>query len=850
MPRQQHGQRRKIVAVGVALTLAVVAASYSQVLVDWERSSVDLRFKHAPRPAAPFHEDLVFVDIDDDALRVGGRWPWPRERLALALGEIAAAGAKTLVLDLLLVEPEGSRNGTCGPGDLALASVLARTGSVVAIELGDEDARAHGGGAALDHTLEWRLRTLASERGTLPALDDAIAALQPSDRSTRLSMRDREQIGALHAQERAWRTLASGLLTNVARTDDDSEPPFCKAPVDEFAAVARGAGFVNFTPDHDGGLRVISATRAARGGKALQLGLAAARAHLGLPLDAVRLERDAFSLGETRLPLHDGELWLVWPTPCSSGTAPAWLRCAPRLPIGGLLDVAETEIDLTRQAQRQRELAALLAQELGIGGEGEALLAAVSEEARFRLDDAAAAAKEAPLTTEEEAALEPFRDLLAYDHVQATARAELDAARSTLAAALRGKLVFVGWTATGAASDFVPTPLSSRTPGVVAHAVTADMVLSRRALHFAPHWLTPVATVAIGLLATLASLWPLWLATLASISLLAGWSALAGWLFGNQALVAPLVAPIGAGALAWVGAIALQAAFARRNQQRITRQFKARVAPELVDFLVDNPDALSMAGEPRDVTCFFVDLAGFTSLAEKLGAKETVTLLNRCMRAMTEALTLHGAYVNKYLGDGLMAFWSAFRPDPDQATRSCHAALAAQAALAKVIDRKQVAARMGLASGRVIVGDCGAPPLLHDYTAIGDAINLSARLESANKQFGTKILLDGATRRTVNDPSLRFRACGRVVVIGQTTPIDLFELVSPDATGAAGDLTDELIDATARAVDAFGNARRDEAKALFHELEARFGKSKLAAVYLDALADPEPLDGVLHLKSK
>jgi len=826
MARHHAAGRGTVGWIGAALTLAVVGAATLPFAEGWERRSIDLRFERAPRSAAPLDPAIVFVDIDDGALEVGGRWPWPRERLALALGELARAGARTVALDLLLVESEAARDGTEGEGDLQLARALATTRSVLAVDLGDQDARSGTQQSSRSLALQQRLRALERERGALPSQDEWLGSLRPADPSVVLSRRDAELAGALHAQERAWRALARCWLAG-----DSDGPPFAKAPLASLAEPAAGAGFVNFTPDRDGALRVVAATRPVRGGEALQLGLAAARVHLG-----GAVERPA-------LPLHDGELWLVWPATRSDGATPTWLRCAPHVSLGRALEIAEAERDLARQAARQRELAAALAKELAIAGEGEALLEAVGEEARFRVADAEAAAATTPLTPEEVAELAPFRDFLAHDRVRAGASGQLAAARAQLDGALRDKLVFVGWTATGAASDFVPTAFSPRTPGVVAHAVAADMALSGRHLSFTPPWLAPAATIALGLLATAASLPPLWLATPLWLALLAGWSALAAGLFATRLLVVPLVAPLAAATAAWLGAVALQAAIARRNQQRITRQFKARVASELVDFLVENPDALSMAGEPREVTCFFVDLAGFTRLSEQLGAQQTVALLNRCMRAATEALTRHGAYVNKFLGDGLMAFWSAFRPDPDQATRACKAALAAQAALAAVIDPGQVAARMGLATGRAIVGDCGAPPLLHDYTAIGDAINLSARLESANKQFGTLVLVDGATRRAVADATLRFRPLGRVVVVGQTTAVDLFEL-------APAALPEERLEATAAAVAAFARADRAAATALFRDLATRHGESKLAAVYLDALADDAPLDGVLHLKAK
>jgi len=840
------GHRGRIAAVGGSLALAVVALERTGALDGLERRWLDARFVHAPRRPAPLHEDLCFVDIDDGALDVGGRWPWSRGKLALALREVARAGPRTVVLDLLLSEPEEPlSDDQPSDGDDHLAAAVAAAPTALALDLGDEDARRLARGMRLGPrtarmaTARRRLEHMAREAGSLPGLAEFVASMQPEGGAPGLHRRDVVLLELVHAQETSWRTLAPTLLEGPSVVSE-----FARAPIPPLAAAARAAGFVNFSADEDGALRRIEAARGVRGGRALQLGVAAAALHLGLPLSAVGADATTLRVGGAWLPLEEGRLWLDWPTPRPSDEAgaPAWLRLAPRWSLGRALDVARTARDLAEQERRRDELAAAIAADFGIAGEGGARLEAVREETRFRLADAADADGEP--SADEERELEPFRRFADFERVLTRGAATLEAARAELAAALRGKLVFVGWTATGSASDFVPTPLSPRTPGVVAHAVAADMAMTGRALRFAPRWSAPLLALLAGAIATGVSRLPLSGSLAAVLALLSGHVAAAFLLFGSREYVLPLVAPVAAGALSWIGTTALQAALARRDQLRITRQFKARVAPELVDYLVDHPEALSRAGEPREVTAFFVDLAGFTTLSERLGAPGTVALLNRCMSAATEQLTAHGAYVNKYLGDGLMAFWSAFRPDPRQATHACRAALATQAALSAIADREQVSARIGIATGRVIVGDCGAPPQLHDYTAIGDAINLAARLESANKQFGTRILVDGPTREQADDPALRFQACGRVVVVGQTAPVDLFEVVAAGTPSAR-------IELAGRAVAAFRAGRRAESAELFRRLESEFGPSRIAAVHLEALARAGPdFDGVLRLAAK
>lgn len=896
------GSLRWAAAAGLSLAALTAVGDRLGLLRALERQSVDWRFAHAPRRDEPLSGEIRFVDVDDSALDFGGPWPWPRAQLAVALAEIVRARPRTLVLDLLLGEPNASE--AADAGDRRIADALAATRGVVAVDCGDDDERsltAGGDGDAcvtlLDAIAEhwneppakvasaihapqalaadvrlrpqtWRRMAAAralvkfAKRGKPVALEAFEAWLRKDD-PVAADPHDAALLADVVRQYLAWLELKHLLLPEVgaahgegaARGEGDArelDPLVAKAPLPGIAAAAAAVGFVNFTPDPDGRVRELAPIRTVPGGRALQLGVAAALAHRGVAPASAQVDGEALRVRDEAWPLHGGNLALAWPTrPERAGKEKeAWNDPAMRCSLGRALDVGESRAALARVVAERAALAQRIAEDAAIAGEGDARLAKVREEAGFRCRDADEAAKQGPLNDEEKAAVAPFRQFQVLDAVATRGEKEISEAQAQLERLLSDRLVFLGWTATGAASDFVPTPMGARTPGVSVHAVAADMVLSGRSYRFlAPGW-SPALTLALGTLATLATLFVPLASAAVGLGLLLGyaWAAVAPAFAGSH-LIVPMVAPLLAAAAAWSGGTALRAALALRSQQRITRQFKARVAPELVDFLVEHQDALSMAGEPREVTAFFLDLAGFTALSEELGARGSVALLNRCMQSGTVELTRHQAYVNKYLGDGLMAFWSAFRPDAEQATRACRAALGVMEQLAQLDGGRSLSARVGIATGRVIVGDCGAPPLLHDYTAIGDSINLASRLESANKQFGTKILVDGRTREQVHAGDVRFRPCGRVVVVGQSVPVDLFEIAPPG-------MSDREIELTADAVDAWRRGRVVESGALFRRLEAEFGASRLAALYLEAIAkDGAPPAGdagerVLRLHAK
>ncbi|TCO80571.1 adenylate cyclase [Plasticicumulans lactativorans] len=193
------------------------------------------------------------------------------------------------------------------------------------------------------------------------------------------------------------------------------------------------------------------------------------------------------------------------------------------------------------------------------------------------------------------------------------------------------------------------------------------------------------------------------------------------------------------------------------------------------------------AGELRPATILFLDVEGFTSLAEALAPTRLIALLNEVFQAVVEPIERHGGVVDQFIGDAVMATFNLPQALPDHAACACRAALEVQALLERrrFGDGVRLRARIGINSGVVVGGLVGAGERLA-YTVYGDAVNLAARLEPLNKDYDTRILVSEATRRAAGDPAgLAFRPVGEVQVRGRTELTSLYTL-EPVVVPAAG----------------------------------------------------------------
>ena len=220
----------------------------------------------------------------------------------------------------------------------------------------------------------------------------------------------------------------------------------------------------------------------------------------------------------------------------------------------------------------------------------------------------------------------------------------------------------------------------------------------------------------------------------------------------------------------------------RKQKGFIKGAFSQYLSPTVIDQIVENPDMLELGGEKRELTPFFSDIQGFSTISEGLTPEELVQLLNEYLTAMCDIISSHQGTIDKFEGDAIIAFWGAPLELPNHATVACHATIEMQqrgVELRKMLreqNRPLLFTRMGLNSGPVVVGNMGSAERM-DYTMMGDVVNLAARLEGANKFYKTFSMISGSTYELAKD-DIDSRQLDIIRVVGKNEPVAVHELLA------------------------------------------------------------------------
>jgi adenylate cyclase len=417
-----------------------------------------------------------------------------------------------------------------------------------------------------------------------------------------------------------------------------------------------------------------------------------------------------------------------------------------------------------------------------------------------------------------------------------------------------GKIVLLGTNAPGLL-DLRPTPFSPICSGTEIQAAALDNLLHKDFIRITPlavlflYLLVLALLTAVGISFSM-KIWKIAIFFALLLALPAAASALA--FRGGYWL--DFAVPEAAVLASFIGAALLNYSHEGRQRRFIKNVFRHYLSPDVIERILQNPSMLDLGGERREISAFFSDVAGFTSISEKLSPEELVELLNAYLSEMTDIILSLGGTLDKYEGDAMIAFWNAPLDQPDHALRACRAALRCQKRLAELRPEfkrrfgSEVFARIGVHSGPAVVGNMGSEKRF-DYTAMGDTMNLASRLEGACKQYKVATLIGEPTRDMVK-AAIVTREIDMIRVVGKKTPVRVFEPVGEREETASGEIEKAAL--FERGLEAYRNRDWDGAVETFRKL----GEDVPAGIYVRrCLAfkqspPPPDWDGVFELGEK
>jgi len=667
---------------------------------------------------------------------------------------------------------------------------------------------------------------------------------------------------------------ARRLVVGASAVDGNStwrhEAAGALVPILALARSARGFGFTNTQADPaDGVFRRLRPIDTLAGEPVMYLGLAAACEYLGVPPEEVRLPGDgSVVLSGTEHP-ERGERSIVMRVDSKSSVTINWPQSPSRgyfdtfkhVPYVAVIDLARVRSELDRRfeqadagyrmgrlARNEAELRArgLPSDELAmeIKRERTSLIRALERMAK-RGRNQILAEDDAKRRADLEREIRPLEEHI--DHI-----AELEARRNKLEEFLRprvaGALCIVGAAFT-AGTDFHPTPVEPAMPGAGLVSAVANMVITRQFVQVAG---SHSALVIAGLMGVIVVAIGVSMRPLKALGACAGFvfmACLAAFLaFDGAGLLYDVSGGIMASAAGFLAVVTYREFAEERHKRFIRHAFEHYLSPEVVGQLVRDPSALSLGGQKREVTILFGDLQGFTRFAEGMSPSEVVDFLNRFLGILTDAVMDCGGYLDKYEGDAILAVFGAPVATENHAVDACRCAVALQRGLSEIeLAGKPVHCRVGICTGEVVVGNIGSRERF-DYTVIGDTVNVAARLEAANKCFGTRMMISAETAGHLPE-SFRLRRLGRLRLEGRDEPMEAHELLA-DQT-----VVMETYEPFNQGVAAFEAGTLEEAASHFAEAIKAHLDDGAAAAFLDKCRyllerPPATWDGLFYARIK
>ena len=398
----------------------------------------------------------------------------------------------------------------------------------------------------------------------------------------------------------------------------------------------------------------------------------------------------------------------------------------------------------------------------------------------------------------------------------------------------RNKIVLIGASAFDLHDTHI-TPVSSGVvmPVVEVHASAIDTILTKQYLQqessiysFVTIWLT------ISLCVFIFTCTSLRLGAFGLLILLVTYGTYSIVSF-DKGIIRLIFLPLSSILIAYVVSIIAKYFNERGERMFIKKAFQAYLSEPLLRELIKNPHMLSLGGKRKKMSILFSDIAGFTSISEKLNPDQLSQLLNEYLTAMTQIIFENKGVVDKFIGDAIMAFWGAPIDDESQAFHACQTALSMQKKAAELrlewekLSLPQFSVRIGINTGEMIVGNMGSVNRF-DYTVIGDAVNLGSRLEGINKEYGTAIIISECVYTEVKGV-MTSRLLDKVAVKGKSKGIYIYELLHE---GTATATEEEWLSLFEKGRLEYEKVNFSQATTIFAEAYKKYSSDMVISLYL------------------
>jgi adenylate cyclase len=346
---------------------------------------------------------------------------------------------------------------------------------------------------------------------------------------------------------------------------------------------------------------------------------------------------------------------------------------------------------------------------------------------------------------------------------------------------LKGKILFLGATALGI-YDMRVTPFNGNTPGVELHATIADNIISERYIRQGgmEALIDMIFIVAMGALAFfLTTRLRLYGAIPATAILLSGYIWFTYYMF-NAGHWINMIYPIMSAVIAILVGGGFRYLVLERSAREMRSMFSSYLSPKLVARLEKDPEAAKIGGDNKEVTVLFTDIKSFTTFSEAHPPQEVVSRLNEYLGAMVQVIEQHDGTIDKFIGDGIMAYWGAPLAQPDHAKLAIDCIKAINERMKELRVKWQergvepFTIRGGVQSGEVVAGNVGLAGKKMEYTVIGDTVNQAARLEGTAKYYGVTYLVGEETYQRTRE-ICRYRELDKIRVVGKQLPVTIYE---------------------------------------------------------------------------